>query len=469
MPQGKHSTTELFSPILRERAMSLSLLEAVFYAVMVGAGEAYFLADAVRLGATKVQMGLVVSLPLFVGGLGPLAAIAFASRGWRRKPLVVAGASVQAASLAMVALGDAFAVLTPLSLIALVCLHQVCSQAGGTAWSSWFGAVVPPQVRGRYFSLRSLRVQVATMVAMLGTGLVLHLIEPEAAGNVIKGTGGLGFVFAFGVAALARAVSALLLALSPEPAPEVETKHIKLRTLATSPSAASARRLLVTGAILQFAVYISSPYFGSYMLDDLHLSYIEYTVGSLAVVVAKVASMPSWGRVVDTHNPRSVFLLAIVLVALIPLPWMWAHGLAWVIVAQCLSGFAWGGHEISQLSLYLDVSRSAIRQHVFALQSFLQGTTQLLGTLTGGLLLGWFTGRYWLLFLVSAVVRALVAMAAPKLLEHVQVPNERAHRLLLRVIGLRASGGLAHRAVDTDDVTPAPQTIPQEAAKPKAQ
>jgi len=313
-------------------------------------------------------------------------------------------------------------------------------------------------VRGRYFSRRSLRVQVATMLAMLGAGVGLHFIEPESAGKVIKGAGGLGFVFAFGVAAVSRAVSALLLAFSPEPPVELETKHFRLRMLASSPSAASARRLLLVGAALQFAVYLSSPYFGSYMLDHLHLSYIEYTVGSLAVVVAKVASMPSWGRVIDTHNPRSVFLLAIVLVALIPLPWLWANGLAWVVVAQCLSGFAWGGHEISQLSLYLDVSRSAIRQHVFALQSFLQGTTQLLGTLAGGLLLGWFTGRYWLLFLVSAVIRALVALAAPKLLEHVQVPNERAHRLLLRVIGLRASGGLVHRAVDTGDVTPAPQT-----------
>jgi len=458
MPLVQHTTTEPFAPSLRERAMSLSLLEAVFYAIMVGAGEGYFLADAVRLGATNVQMGLVVSLPLFVGGLGPLAAIAFATRGWRRKPLVVAGASVQAASLAMIAFGDAFAALTPGRLIALVCLHQVCSQAGGTAWSSWFGAVVPAEVRGRYFSRRSLRVQVATMLAMLGAGVGLHFIEPESAGKVIKGAGGLGFVFAFGVAAVSRAVSALLLAFSPEPPVELETKHFRLRMLASSPSAASARRLLLVGAALQFAVYLSSPYFGSYMLDHLHLSYIEYTVGSLAVVVAKVASMPSWGRVIDTHNPRSVFLLAIVLVALIPLPWLWANGLAWVVVAQCLSGFAWGGHEISQLSLYLDVSRSAIRQHVFALQSFLQGTTQLLGTLAGGLLLGWFTGRYWLLFLVSAVIRALVALAAPKLLEHVQVPNERAHRLLLRVIGLRASGGLVHRAVDTGDVTPAPQT-----------
>lgn len=445
--------------------MALSLWEATFYAVMVGAGEGYFLADAIRLGASNVQMGLVVSLPLFVGGLGPLAAIFFATRGWRRKPLVVASATLQAGSLAVMALGDASHRLNPAGLIALVCLHQVCSQAGGTAWSSWFGAVVPQEVRGKYFSRRGLRVQVATMVAMLGAGLGLHLIEPHFAGTAIKGIGGRGFVLAFGIAAAARIVSALLLAMSPEPPAEVETRHVRLRALATAPSSASARRLLLVGVLLQFTVYLSSPYFGSYMLDHLHLSYVEYTIGSLAVVVTKVASLPSWGRVVDTHNPRAVFLLSVGLVVLIPLPWLWANNLTWVIVAQCLSGFAWGGHEIAQLTLYLDVTRSAVRQHVFALQSLLQGTTQLLGTLAGGVLLGWFTGRYWLLFLMSAVLRGVVALVSPKLLEHVIVPNERPHHLLLRVIGLRPSGGLAHRAVETGDVTPAPQPMPT-TAKP---
>jgi hypothetical protein len=401
-------------------------------------------------------MGLVVSLPLFVGGLGPVLAIAFANRGAQRRPLVVAGASLQAAALAAMAMGDALRVLTPTGLIALVCVHQACSQAAGTAWSSWMGAVVPAARRGRYFSRRGRRVQVSTMLTMLAAGLFLHLIEPETAGKIHTGTGGIGFVLAFGAAAAARAVSAVLLALSPEPTLDGETRHERLRTLDTSPLAAHARRLLLVGTLLQFAVYLSSPYFSTYMLDHLHLSYLEYTAGSLAVVITKVASMPSWGKVVDTHNPRAVFLLAVVLVGVIPLPWLWADKMVWVIVAQCLSGFAWGGHEIAQLALYLDVSRSSMRQHVFAVQSLLQGTTQLAGTVVGGLVLGWSSGRYWVLFLASTCARLLVAIATPKLLEHVQLPNERPHMLLLRVIGLRASGGLVHRPMETDD-TPPPQ------------
>ncbi len=438
--------------------MGLSLVEALFYAVMVGAAEGYFLADAVRLGASAVQLGLVISLPLFVGGVGPLLALKFAVRSGHRKPLVVASAGIQALSLAALAVGDATDWLRPASLIAVVCLHQACAQAGGTAWSSWIGAVVPAAERGRYFARRGRMVQAATMVALLAAGLGLHHFEPGAAGTVARGEGGFGFVLAFGLSALARAISCALLAASPEPPPEPETRTIKVKTLLRDPGTRDARRVLAVGATLQLAVYLASPYFGPFMLEKLHLSYLAYTVGSLAVVITKVASLASWGKVVDSYNPRSVFLLATFLVAVIPLPWLWADGLLWVIVAQCLSGFAWGGHEISQMALYLDITRSAMRQHVFALQSFLHGCGQLAGTLLGGLLLGWVGGRYWLLFLSSTLARAAVALVAPRWLAHVEVPEERRHVLLLRVIGLRPSGGLHHRAVAVEE-TPPPQLV----------
>ncbi|MCG5051630.1 MAG: MFS transporter [Myxococcales bacterium] len=443
-------------PAARARAMSLSLLEAVFYAVMVGAGEGYFLADAVRLGANALQLGLVVGLPLFVGGLGPVIALRFADRGGARKPLVVVSAGLQALCLAALALADAYAWLTPASLIALVCLHQVFGQACGTAWSAWFGGVVPAPSRGQYFARRSRRVQIATMLALLAAGAVLEGLEPGSAGKVARGVGGNGFVLAFGVAALARAVSCLLLALSPEPVTEPQVERMNFTTLLRAPGLTNARRVLAVGATLQLAVYLASPYFGPFMLGELHLSYSAYTVANLAVVGAKILSLSSWGRVVDGHNPRSVYLLAAFLVAIIPLPWLWAQGLGWVIVAQCLSGFAWGGHEIAQMALYLDITHAHARQHVFAAQSFLQGTTQLLGTLLGSHLLVRFEGQFWLLFLTSALARAAVALGAPRALAHVEVPTERRHVLLLRVMGLRPAGGLVHRPV-TPPETPPPE------------
>ncbi|NCQ34092.1 hypothetical protein GW813_03220, partial [bacterium] len=65
----------LEGPLLR-RALRLSVAEGSAWALMVGLAESYFIAIAAFLGATPLQFGLVVALPLALGGLGPLTTIA---------------------------------------------------------------------------------------------------------------------------------------------------------------------------------------------------------------------------------------------------------------------------------------------------------------------------------------------------------------------------------------------------------
>jgi hypothetical protein len=81
------------------RAMRLSLAEGVFYALMVGFGELYFIADAVRIGASTLELGLVVTLPLCAGAAGPMMALWLLRRGRRRKHIVVAAAFAQASCI----------------------------------------------------------------------------------------------------------------------------------------------------------------------------------------------------------------------------------------------------------------------------------------------------------------------------------------------------------------------------------
>ena len=92
------STRPLTAPEA-SRSMALSVGEGVLYAVMVGFGDAYFLADAVRLGASSLEQALVVTLPLLGGALGSVAALALLRRAPRRRPVVLAGALTQATVL----------------------------------------------------------------------------------------------------------------------------------------------------------------------------------------------------------------------------------------------------------------------------------------------------------------------------------------------------------------------------------
>ena len=53
------------------RTLRLSLAAGSAWALMVGLAAAYFNAIALHLGASPLQLGLVVALPLALGGLGP--------------------------------------------------------------------------------------------------------------------------------------------------------------------------------------------------------------------------------------------------------------------------------------------------------------------------------------------------------------------------------------------------------------
>jgi MFS family permease len=188
------------------------------------------------------------------------------------------------------------------------------------------------------------------------------------------------------------------------------------------------------------------------MLDELKLSYTQYMAGSVAVVLLKFASLPSWGRLVDRYGARAVFLLAAVLVALVPLPWLWTRGIAMVIVAQSLSGLSWGGHELSQFSLLLESSPTRSRLHVFAMMSMLTGFAQLLGSLLGGWLLAAVDRRFAVLFIVSAAARLAVALTAPRVIpSQIGARGIGRRRLFLRLLGFRASGGMESRPMPVDE------------------
>lgn len=434
------------------RAMRLSLADALFYALMVGSGEVYFLADAVRLGATALEQALVITLPLCVGTLGPLVSLSLLGRFRRRKPVVVTAATAQASILFTIVSTDVMGTLSPPVLIGLASAYQIFAQTAGTAWASWYGDLVPARMRGRYFATRNRVAQLATSGSLIVAGLLLQRLEPGAAGTVAPGAGGTGYAIIFGAAGLFRLASAVLLAASPEPPAELLSDRHETLSFARSDEALPVRRILLFAAALQLTVYMASPYFGPFMLEELQLTYTEYMAGSVAVVGMKFTSLPAWGRMIDRYGARAAFLLAVVLVALVPLPWLWVRGVTMVIMAQALSGFSWGGHEVSQFSLLLESSHARSRLHVFAMMSVLTGFAQLVGSLLGGWLLMAVDRSFAVVFVVSAACRLGVALFAPAIIPAgVGAPGIGRRRLFLRLLGFRVSGGMESRPIPVDD------------------
>jgi hypothetical protein len=425
--------------------MRLSIYEGALYALMVGVGEVYFLADAVRLGASAAEIGLLSGLPLAIGAVGPLAALRLLGLLGRRKPIVAVSAFGQAVALFVLAGLDAADALTPRLLIGVACFYQFCAQSAGTAWSSWYGDLVPSAVRGRYFARRSAGAYWGTLAGLVIGGLILWRLEPARAGAA-EAAGGSGYAVAFALAGLFRCASVALLCVSAEGrfSGMPGRAHI-VRFLRTARGTGAWKVVLLIG-VLQVAVHVASPFFNPFMLEELSFGYPEYTAAAALLVVMKVLMLPAWGRSIDHSGARKTLVRGALLLAVVPLPWTVVSGLFGVLLCQTASGIAWSGFEVGHFSLLLELSYRRLRPTVFAAQSVVSGLAQLVGSLAGAALLESRALEPRGLFAVSGFGRIAAALLLLRLLPRtaVLIPGVRP---LLRLAGFRAWAGVAHRPV----------------------
>jgi MFS family permease len=422
------------------RAMRLGFPEGVAYAAMVGFAEMYFVPDALRLGAGPVTVALAVGLPLAVGGVGAALGLRMLARWRQRRSLVVVGAIAQALVLLGLGIAELLERGSPALLVVSACAYHFFAQLVNAPWSSWYGDLVPVRIRGRYFSLRTRAMHLATFSALLVAGGLL-VAGPPLGGD------GFAFPLLYGLAALARLTSASLIAAAPDFAPD-EAEPVPAASIVPSLRRTGDRLALGAGLIF-FTVYLAAPFFTPYMLEQLRLDYMQFTLATAASVAGKVFSLQRWGRSVDQYGAVSVYRLAIVLLAIAPVPWLVVEGFAGVLVAQVFGGFAWAAHEVAFFTLLLESTSSQERARAYAMQSATSGAGQLGGSLIGGALLAVLVDPR-AVFAVSTGARLLAVVAIGVLVAGaLQSARLGRRRLLLRVIGLRPNSGVIHRPMPT--------------------
>jgi hypothetical protein len=439
-----------------DRALRYSLFEGAAWAGMVGLAETYFLATAVYLGGGPLALGLTVALPLAVGATGPLTTLSLLRRFEARSVYCVRAVSLQILTLLVMSMLLMADRLTVPLLIGGICLYQMSGQAAGTAWSSWYGDLVPADMRGRWFARRNRVVYVSTCAGLVAGGLILHSIEP---GGVSGDGSRIGLAILFALAAGSRTVSVSFLARSPEPRFRGLPRPKQVLQFVRTERGDQAIRVLALGALFHFTVYWSAPYFAPFMLEELQFTYAQYMGAALCVIVFKALLTSSWGRLVDRRGAKRVFLVTMTCVALVPVPWIFAQGLGFVLVAQAVSGSTWSGFEVSYFSLLLETSTRKTRPFVFAAQSVSNGFFQLAGVLVASRLIFPRVEDYRDVFAISVAGRVAVTLLAPTLLMGIRRgPAAVWSRLGLRPLGLRWNGGFSMRPVLTAE--PGPDGLP---------
>jgi MFS family permease len=425
----------------KKRSRLYSIIDGTFYSGMVGMGESFFLAFAVLLKASNFQLGLLTAIPQFFGSIVQLGSSKVIKLFKTRKRAILIGAALEGAMYLPILLMFMFGQMTFNWLLLFVTLYLVFGKIISPIWNSWMGDLVDKD-RGQYFGRRLRITGLATFITYLIAGFILESLQSV-------GIDKSGFIIIFFLAFLFRIGSIIFLSRQYEPRYRVEEKHkFRIWDFLLKPEFAEARKISYFLGLINFSVNIAAPFFAAYMLYDLKMGYISFTIVNAASILVKNLMIPIWGRFCDRFGNRKVLSFAAILIPVVPVLWLFSHNIVYLIFVQFFSGFVWAAWDIAAFDYLYDATTKKNRARVIAYTNVISGLAILVAPLVGGLIIQktqLFWSDFLLVFLISGILRAVIVhFYLPHLKEFRKVKKITYERLFMKVISTMPNIGLRH-------------------------
>ena len=375
--------------------------------VSVFVGGAALVAWGFHLGVSLPVMALLLALPIVAQTLQLPGALIARSWGHRRTVMLATLLSRAAIlPLAFLSVVPASASRARVLLASLWILHQGWGALAAGARNDWLGEAVPAAIRGRYLASRERAIALLGALASLLVGFGLRASATD---------GGLRAVLTW-LAAAASVVGiagAVLQSLQRAPSPDGSGDAASAMTHLVRHRDARAGLLLAVG--WHAACGLSAPFFGLYLIAELHLGFMAIASYAAAFAAARVLSARFWGWATDARGARIVLVACTAGLALSPLCWLaCAPGRAWPLAIDAVIGGAlFGGHAISTAALQLSSAPRRGRLFHLAIIGGAAGAAFACTALAGALVAASTPGASVRAHLaVSALLRAATVVAA---------------------------------------------------------
>jgi MFS family permease len=210
-------------------------------------------------------------------------------------------------------------------------------------------------------------------------------------------------------------------------------------------------RFILYLCFMNFSVYLAAPFFVPYMLRDLNLDYMTFTIIISAAAVTKFLSMPVWGKASDRHGTRKILSLSGFLMPSVPLLWVFSGNVYYLVLIQIYSGFVWAGFELASFNFIFDTTTPQNRASDVAYYNVLNGVCIFAGSIIGGLMVRYnqvFWSKYLLIFIVSFIMRYVASFVfIPKLKEVRTVEEIPYSRLFFKIVSTMPTFGVVYSII----------------------
>jgi MFS family permease len=434
-----------------DRALRHSVRDGMAYSVQVGAGETYFSAFALFLKASAPQVALISTLPPLLASSAHIFS-AWAGQHFGRRRIVLLGCALQALLWLPILLVPVLAPSHAIAaLLVLLALYYSANNLTTPQWTSIMRDLVTERRRGRYFGHRTRLTTIATFTSLVACGVLLH--ELDAAGRTY-----FGFALIFLIAFAARMTSLYHLTFLYEPPVHGPAPDMHIEQWWRSLKSTGALGFSTYAALMNAAVGLSSPFFTVYMLRDLQLSYLEFTVLSGASVFVQFLMLGTWGRIADVYGNRLVLIVTSISLPIVPAVWILSDDFWALLLFQALSGLSWSGFTLATGNLLYEVVPRTRRAAYVAFHNVGTAAGVFAGAMLGAALVQVLPPATVLLdeprshsnllyiFVISGALRGLVALFLRGRVRELRKPRREItpHALVMRITGFNAMLGVIY-------------------------
>lgn len=415
------------------QTLKVSFLDGIFASIMFGCVQDYFTPFLLFIKGTVLHVGILSAFPNITASILQIFTNKLVQIFTSRKTVFCIFVFLQALTLLVCAVvffilyAIETVTLNPLLqlikhyqiefLIIIVTLYTVFGSIGNPAWASLMSDLIPAHKRGKYFGFRNSVLGVVLVLVSLLVGITLRY-SPK---DYLIFT----FIGIFFIASISRFISFYYLTKMYEPPFTIETTSILPPNILRSIKKNDFLLFIAFISLMNFAVYLSAPFFAVLMIQHLSFSYLEYSIVTVSAPLIMYIAMHSWGTIADKIGNAKVLIITSPLIAIVPVLWVLYSDIIYLLVVQIFSGIVWSGFTISSFNYMFDASSSSKRVRYISYFNLINGIMISAGAMSGGYLIQILPAingsSIYTILILSGVLRFIITLFFAKRLKEMRL------------------------------------------------